>query len=170
MPKLIQVTETSPLLHNTNCIYCHVDLELGDSAVVCDTCGSPHHADCWLANGDGCATFGCGTAITSTQNQTLSREQAQPGSQTSGVNIRVRPVVWPEQPFSATIREKLREIAPNAITIIVFIPTVAMSLVVGVYVANILLEVAPFLVIAAIIGIPALGILIALRIRRFILR
>lgn len=59
MPKLVEITEFSPLLHDANCVYCHVDLELGDQAVVCNLCASPHHADCWEANRKECATFGC---------------------------------------------------------------------------------------------------------------
>jgi len=59
MPQSIQITETSPLLHDANCVYCHVDLDLGDHAVVCDSCHSPHHTECWQANYNSCSTFGC---------------------------------------------------------------------------------------------------------------
>lgn len=59
MPHSIQITETSPLLHDANCVYCHVDLDLGDLVTVCDSCQSPHHTDCWDTNGNRCSTFGC---------------------------------------------------------------------------------------------------------------
>lgn len=59
MSQSIQITEDSPLLHDANCVYCHADLELGDQVVVCDSCRSPHHADCWGANHSQCAMFGC---------------------------------------------------------------------------------------------------------------
>lgn len=76
MPHSIQITETSPLLHDANCIYCHVDLELGDHAVVCESCRSPHHADCWQANGSRCSMFGCqdsGAAIQPAARRELPR-------------------------------------------------------------------------------------------------
>lgn len=59
MPQIYQITETSALLHDANCIYCHADLELGDQVVVCNKCDSPHHSDCWRTNQNHCATFGC---------------------------------------------------------------------------------------------------------------
>lgn len=59
MPQIYQITDTSPLLHDVNCVYCHVDLELGEQVAVCDECSAPHHSDCWQANQNYCATFGC---------------------------------------------------------------------------------------------------------------
>lgn len=59
MPQIYKITETSPLLHDANCVYCHVDLALNDLVVVCDECRSPHHQECWRGNGGHCATFGC---------------------------------------------------------------------------------------------------------------
>lgn len=59
MPQSHQITEDSPLLHDANCIYCHVDLKLGEHVTVCDDCHSPHHVDCWHENINHCAAFGC---------------------------------------------------------------------------------------------------------------
>ena len=59
MPQIHRITETSPLLHDANCVYCHVDLELNEQVVLCDVCNSPHHVDCWLSNVNQCAIFGC---------------------------------------------------------------------------------------------------------------
>lgn len=59
MPQSIQITETSALRHGANCVYCHGKLEIGNEVAVCDSCQSPHHVDCWQANGSQCASFGC---------------------------------------------------------------------------------------------------------------
>jgi len=59
MPQSVEITETSLLLRDANCVYCHVDLELNDQVAVCDECSSPHHHECWLTNSNQCATFGC---------------------------------------------------------------------------------------------------------------
>lgn len=60
MPEFLEVTERSPLLtESSDCIYCHSDLLLKDRVVICDYCSSPHHQDCWQANSNRCATFGC---------------------------------------------------------------------------------------------------------------
>lgn len=72
MPHSIQITKDSPLLHDANCVYCHVDLELGDQVLACDSCQSPHHVDCWQANNFRCATFGCSGSGAVPQVQTPS--------------------------------------------------------------------------------------------------
>lgn len=60
MPSFFEVTDLSPLLQEgAGCNYCHTDLLLNEKVVVCNDCSSPHHLDCWQANGNKCATFGC---------------------------------------------------------------------------------------------------------------
>lgn len=36
------------------CAKCSIALGLGESASICEVCGSPHHQECWVAN-NGCA-------------------------------------------------------------------------------------------------------------------
>lgn len=60
MPTPVNVTPQSPLLQQSAaCIYCHADIAVNDQVMLCDTCQSPHHADCWQANNRRCATYGC---------------------------------------------------------------------------------------------------------------
>ena len=40
------------------CPFCHEDFEPEDVSVHCATCGTGHHAECWLTHG-GCTILGC---------------------------------------------------------------------------------------------------------------
>lgn len=40
------------------CPYCHNAIKSTSDIVVCSTCDTPHHKDCWSENG-GCTTYGC---------------------------------------------------------------------------------------------------------------
>jgi len=42
------------------CPYCQDLIKPGKEIIVCDRCGTPHHVECWNANG-GCTTVGCGS-------------------------------------------------------------------------------------------------------------
>jgi WD40 repeat protein len=41
------------------CPFCITRLVEGKEVVVCATCKTPHHKECWVYNLDKCATFGC---------------------------------------------------------------------------------------------------------------
>lgn len=61
-------------LGQRNCPYCQAQFILNQKLVVCPdpSCQSPHHLDCWLANGNKCAMFkciGCGE-VTLDESQT----------------------------------------------------------------------------------------------------
>jgi hypothetical protein len=43
------------------CPYCRSKIAAEDSPVVCEGCGTAHHADCYAENG-GCTIFGCSKA------------------------------------------------------------------------------------------------------------
>ncbi|HKV76831.1 MAG TPA: RING finger protein [Candidatus Sulfotelmatobacter sp.] len=43
------------------CPYCRTKIVLEDGPVVCEGCGTSHHADCYAENG-GCTIFGCSKA------------------------------------------------------------------------------------------------------------
>jgi RING finger family protein/TM2 domain-containing protein len=43
------------------CPYCRTNIGTGDESLVCEGCGTAHHADCYAENG-GCTIFGCGRA------------------------------------------------------------------------------------------------------------
>ena len=40
------------------CPYCQTPIQPGAPVIVCNACGSTHHAECWQQN-RGCTTFGC---------------------------------------------------------------------------------------------------------------
>ena len=43
---------------NKICPFCKSKIEPGDAAIMCPSCGIPHHRGCWDTN-NGCTTFGC---------------------------------------------------------------------------------------------------------------
>jgi TM2 domain-containing membrane protein YozV len=43
------------------CPYCRMEIGLEDTPLLCEGCGSAHHADCYGENG-GCTIFGCSKA------------------------------------------------------------------------------------------------------------
>ena len=43
------------------CPYCRTDIGVEDNPLLCEGCGSAHHADCYAENG-GCTIFGCSKA------------------------------------------------------------------------------------------------------------
>jgi TM2 domain-containing membrane protein YozV len=43
------------------CPYCRAPIEPDEEAIVCESCATPHHADCYAENG-GCTVFGCSKA------------------------------------------------------------------------------------------------------------
>lgn len=43
------------------CPYCRTKIGADDGPMVCEGCGTPHHADCYAENG-GCTIFGCSKA------------------------------------------------------------------------------------------------------------
>src|SRR5438309_6977746 len=43
------------------CPYCRTNIGTGDEPLVCEGCGTAHHADCYAENG-GCTIFGCSRA------------------------------------------------------------------------------------------------------------
>src|ERR1700745_1547195 len=43
------------------CPYCRTNIGPGDESLLCEGCGTAHHADCYAENG-GCTIFGCSRA------------------------------------------------------------------------------------------------------------
>ncbi|MCA9522084.1 MAG: hypothetical protein KC609_13980 [Myxococcales bacterium] len=42
-----------------NCPFCRDELVPPQQAIRCPACGTMHHGECWVANGNRCTTFGC---------------------------------------------------------------------------------------------------------------
>jgi len=54
------------------CPYCRAVIEPDDgNALLCNGCGTPHHADCYAENG-GCTVFGCSAGPADEQKVTLT--------------------------------------------------------------------------------------------------
>jgi len=49
---------TVPSVVGKTCPYCQTPIKPNVDVVVCNTCGMPHHQECWMENGR-CTTFGC---------------------------------------------------------------------------------------------------------------
>jgi len=45
-------------LKNKTCPYCQSNIKTNADFIVCPSCGTPHHKECWTENG-GCTTYGC---------------------------------------------------------------------------------------------------------------
>lgn len=88
MPRSYLLTETSPLRHNANCVYCHVDLGLHDHVTECEQCAGPHHVDCWQSNANRCAVFGCtGFGYIGTPDRLVAPQAVQPVLQERSLNL-----------------------------------------------------------------------------------
>ena len=48
----------SPREAGVGCPHCSIDLAVGDPVVVCQSCGTVHHASCWQVR-DGCGSYHC---------------------------------------------------------------------------------------------------------------
>lgn len=53
------------MMATNTCPYCRSPVAPGESAKECPSCGTPHHADCWVENG-GCAVVGCSSGPVAT--------------------------------------------------------------------------------------------------------
>ncbi|MEN6641781.1 MAG: ankyrin repeat domain-containing protein [Armatimonadia bacterium] len=60
-------------IHTGTCPYCHIMIKTASRYVKCAACNTPHHEDCWTANG-GCSIYGCG----SLQVSVADSNEAQP--------------------------------------------------------------------------------------------
>jgi hypothetical protein len=54
----ITITKQSPFL-GEECALCKNPFAPGDLVIVCPTDSSRHHTQCWRANGNKCAAYGC---------------------------------------------------------------------------------------------------------------
>jgi S1-C subfamily serine protease len=57
------------------CPHCAADIALGDSIMVCQSCGSVHHRGCWKERG-GCGSYAC----TPARRPSLAREPGREGA------------------------------------------------------------------------------------------
>jgi hypothetical protein len=63
------------------CPYCQSPLKKNADAVICSSCGTPHHKECWEEN-RGCTTYGCALNPTTEESFDLPEEAVDVGDQT----------------------------------------------------------------------------------------
>lgn len=95
LPSAPQVTisenELAPAL---SCSYCHLEVGIGESSVVCMKCHATHHHDCWLER-KRCAVYGCNHRVCSVPINTAHDSMVyQPSTVTmrnpTDVNVEVK--------------------------------------------------------------------------------
>jgi hypothetical protein len=113
-----------------NCPYCRFSIKEGTDAIVCPTCGSPHHNECWNDN-QGCAITACASGPASTSGRP-SEPQAQPIATPSAPLTspkRQPPVGRP--PSGRSSRDRARNAVLFASLIAILVLGVALAFVVG---------------------------------------
>jgi hypothetical protein len=90
------IGKTSDLINNSICPVCHVAFRAGEQAVTCPTCRTPHHADCWVYNGNHCAQMGC--TATATVSGATTATANQPAVMNQTANAYVPPISTPVGP------------------------------------------------------------------------
>jgi hypothetical protein len=57
---MVVTDQSEGVTHGAACAYClcRFTSDTAEAITVCESCGTPYHADCFTENG-GCATFGC---------------------------------------------------------------------------------------------------------------
>ena len=85
------------------CPFCQYPIKPGEMVTVCPACGVPHHAACWIENGNSCTTFGCTgqKQESSVQQNEFYGNYGAPGSN------RNHPL--PDNSAQSDVRENVRE-------------------------------------------------------------
>ena len=94
MIRPIRVDEQSPFLDDA-CALCKAPFSPGDELVVCPEDASRHHSQCWEANSNHCAAYGClGTGELADETAPTQPRVITPGRRVRGngrSKVRVRP-------------------------------------------------------------------------------
>ena len=100
------------------CPYCRGPVSVGDSSLVCEGCGTRHHADCYAENG-GCTIFGCSQAPGDEPKLSVSTPElvAVTGSASAGDHRPSSPPPPPPPGITASqpTVEELRQVANQVV-------------------------------------------------------
>jgi TM2 domain-containing membrane protein YozV len=98
------------------CPYCRTKTVAEDVPVVCEGCGTSHHADCYAENG-GCTIFGCSKAPGDEPKLSVSTPDlaAVPATPTTVVGTRLPPPPPPGVVASSATTQELRDAANRVV-------------------------------------------------------
>jgi hypothetical protein len=98
------------------CPYCRTKIVAEDVPVVCEGCGTSHHADCYAENG-GCTIFGCSKAPGDEPKLSVSTPDlaAVPATPTAVVGTRLPPPPPPGVAVSLAATQELRDAANRVV-------------------------------------------------------
>jgi hypothetical protein len=98
------------------CPYCRTKIVPEDEPVVCEGCGTSHHADCYTENG-GCTIFGCSKAPGDEPKLSVSTPDlaAVPATPTAVVGTRLPPPPPPGVVVSPAATQDLRDAANRVV-------------------------------------------------------
>lgn len=91
------------------CPYCRTPIAAEEAAIVCEGCGTPHHADCYAENG-GCTIFGCSRAPAEEPKLTVSTPELVSVAQSAPAAAAVQSVLAPPPPPGARSETSLAEL------------------------------------------------------------
>jgi hypothetical protein len=103
------------------CPYCRTKIVAEDGPIVCEGCGTAHHADCYAENG-GCTIFGCSKAPgdepkLSVSTPELAAMPATPAPPVAVPGTRLPPPpppgVVPPSPTTQELRQVANEVVPS---------------------------------------------------------
>ena len=89
------------------CPYCRTKIVAEDGPIVCEGCGTAHHADCYTENG-GCTIFGCSKAPGDEPKLSVSTPELAAMPATPAPPLSMLPVVSPGHPRSTSVRPLIR--------------------------------------------------------------
>lgn len=98
------------------CPYCRTKILADDGPVVCEGCGTSHHADCYTENG-GCTIFGCSKAPGDEPKLSVSTPDlaAVPATPAAVVGTRLPPPPPPGAVVSPAATQELRDVASRVV-------------------------------------------------------
>jgi hypothetical protein len=100
------------------CPYCRTKIAAEEGPLVCEGCGTAHHADCYAENG-GCTIFGCSRAPGDEPKVSVSAPELVAVAATQAVAAESRPPAPPPPPPPGVVvpptTEDLRHIANQVV-------------------------------------------------------
>jgi len=102
------------------CPYCRAPIDASDPSLVCEGCGTRHHADCYAENG-GCTIFGCSKAPGDEPKVSVSTPELVAVTSSAPVHEHRQPApppppppgIAPSQPTAEELRHVANQVMPS---------------------------------------------------------
>jgi hypothetical protein len=100
------------------CPYCRTNIAAGDEPLICEGCGTVHHADCYAENG-GCTIFGCSKAPADEPKVSVSTPELAVASRPTPARVERRlpppppPGVTPAAAAAADLQHVANRVVPS---------------------------------------------------------